>query len=167
MCPSHFLGQHFRRRYDGFVRFACLAVIAGCHAPPAAQPRPIKTNNGGALLISMQPANKPRLDGAYDFELLAQGAGKACVKRTTTIFFWIGMNDLSQLAPDPLTQQAIAAAAYDAITHLEGADTIMLTAVTADSDDETQTCATVYGRGVRFTKRTDPVPPKPVESPAN
>jgi len=42
---------------------------------------------------------------------------------------------VNELAPDRLTRQAVAAAASDAISRLEDADTILLTSVTADSED--------------------------------
>jgi len=53
---------------------------------------------------------------------------------------------------DRTTQQAIAAAAYEAISRLSGADTILITRVVAEGQGSGRVCATVHGRGVRIIK---------------
>lgn len=137
----------------------CLAVGVGCaEAPPVlapVQPQVI----GSGLLIDLSPANRPALVGALDFDLLAAGAGKACVDRGSLKHYWVAMDDLSKISPDPLTTQAIAAAVTDAVARLEDVDAILLTRVFTDSRGPDQVCATIVGRGVRLTKAEKPVDP--------
>ena len=135
------------------VRASLVVVVLGlgaCQKPP---PPPVvpPAVRGSALFVNMNPSGAPRLVGAYDFDLLAQGSGKACVFRGGDNVYWIGMSAVVQVTNDSQSQQAIAAAALDAISRLDDADTIVLTSVVTDSDGK-KTCATVMGRGVRLKK---------------
>jgi hypothetical protein len=56
------------------------------------------------------------------------------------------------MSNDETTRQAIAAAAYDAISRLDDVDTIVITRVVTDSQTPDRVCATVYGRGIRLAK---------------
>jgi len=90
--------------------------------------------------------------GAFGFALLAGGVGKACARRGgKRTVYWVGMEDLSKVDSDELTQQAIAAAAFDAISRLDDADSIVLTRVVAEGKVD-EVCATVSGRGIRLIK---------------
>jgi hypothetical protein len=104
------------------------------------------------LLLKVPVTGGLRLEGAYDFELLDEIGGKACAEEGDRMQYWIGLNDLDGLAHDPLTKQAIAAAALDAIGRLDDADTILITRVVADGKNGVRVCASVIGRAVRLTK---------------
>ena len=116
---------------------------------------------GNASLIDFQPKNAPSLSGDYDFELLEQVQGTRCLRRNELSVerYWLMFSGLENTASDPLTKQVIAAAAYDAMSHLEDADTIVVTRVVAKGTGPDKVCATVYGRGVRLTKKA--IPPDP------
>lgn len=129
-----------------------LTLGAACSPPPPPQEPAPPIRSGSSLLINMAPSGPLRFDGAYDFDLLDEVSGKACAEESDRQRYWIGMNDLDGLARDPVTRQAIAAAALDAIGRLDGADTILLTRVVADGKNGVRVCATVFGRGVRITK---------------
>ena len=120
--------------------FACVPTKSTAPKPPA-EP----TVSGSALLVDVSPVGRPALVGAYDFELLGQSTGTACVDRADNSSYWLGMNELAKLAPDPTTRQAIAAATLDATAKLE-ADTLVLTNVTTKAKG-TAVCASVFGRG--------------------
>lgn len=141
-------------------------LLACAVAPPEPEkprraPRPHVS--GGSLLLNMQPVNRPNLVGSYDFELLEEGAGKRCIKRSDVTVYWTGILDVDALAPDVLSRQAIAAAAHDAIQRLDGADSILLTRVVTVSEGPDERCATVIGRGIRLVKAR---PPAPAPTPA-
>ena len=94
--------------------------------------------------------------GAYDFQLLAAVRGRTCISRgNRTSVYWVGLQDLAQIHPDRLTQQAIAAAAFDAISRLRRADSLVITRVVAEGQGSDRICATVHGRGVRLIKEGD------------
>ena len=133
-------------------------VFLGC------APAPVPTS-GSTLFVNVRPTNAPPLLGAYDFELLGAGAGKACATRDSGTVYWVGLNELSRLSSDELTRQAIAAAALDAISRLDDADTILLTRVVTQAKGPDYICATVVGRGIRFTKAAPPKAPAPVSCP--
>lgn len=105
--------------------------------------------------------------GAYDFQLLAAVRGRTCISRSNrTSVYWVGLQDLSQMHSDRLTQQAIAAAAFDAISKLQRADTMVITRVVAEGQGSDRVCATVHGRGVRLIKEGDATEePEPVPAP--
>jgi hypothetical protein len=144
-----------------FVALAQLMLCA-CDPPPPRRPV-VPERSGASLLLNLSPANRPEVRGSYDFELLEAVGGKTCISRSNrTSVYWVGLQDLSQMHPDPLTQQAIAAAAYDAISRLEDADSIVLTRVVAEGQGSDRVCANVYGRGVRLIKAGEPAkPPTP------
>lgn len=108
------------------------------------------------MLLKVPVTGGLRLEGAYDFELLDEIGGKACAEEGDRMQYWIGLNDLDGLAHDPLTKQAIAAAALDAIGRLDDADTILITRVVADGKNGVRVCASVIGRAVRLTKAAPP-----------
>jgi hypothetical protein len=128
-----------------------LVMSDGCATEPV-QRMTTPEVNGGGMLIDLAPANRPRMVGALDFELLAGGVGKACVDRGSVKQYWVGMADLAKLSSDELTRQAIAAAAADALGRLDDTDSILLTRVVTESKGPDRICATIVGRGVRLTK---------------
>ena len=108
--------------------------------------------SGSSLVLDMNP-RAPHFEGSYDFDLLASVAGKSCVSRSnTSSTYWVGMVNLKAMAKDDLTREAIAAAAYDAISRLSDADSIVVTRVVTEGKGIQRVCATVYGRGVRLKK---------------
>jgi len=133
--------------------------LVGCWNP--AEPPPKPRLAGGALLLNLQPTNRPSIVGSYSFELLGQGTGKSCVTRGDDTIYWSGMTDLAELSSDRLTQQAIAAAMHDALTRLE-ADTILVTHVVTTSRTPDRVCANLVGRGVRLFKSPSKAEPPPV-----
>ena len=142
-----------------------VALTAACSPPPPPQEPAPPIRSGSSLLINMSPSGPLHFDGAYDFDLLDEVSGKACAEESDRQRYWIGMNELDGLARDPVTRQAIAAAALDAIGRLDGADTILLTRVVADGKNGVRVCATVFGRGVRITKAGHPSAAQPESSP--
>jgi hypothetical protein len=141
-----------------------LGMVVGCAVPPPpiVEPSP-PIRSGSSLLLKVPVSGGLKLNGAYDFELLDEVAGKACAEDGDRIQYWIGLNDLEGLAHDRVTKQAIAAAALDAIGRLADADTILITRVVADGKNGVRVCASVYGRAVRLTKASAP-PPAPLEA---
>ena len=134
-----------------------LVGFAACRPPPPAEPEPERS--GSTLLLDFRPVTRPPMVGAFDFKLLGGGVGKACVVRgTTTQAYWVGMDELAKLDSDRLTQQAIAAAAHDAISRLEDADSIVITRVVTEGKGSDKVCASIYGRGVQLTKAAEPTP---------
>ncbi len=118
--------------------------------------------SGSSQLLNLTPA-PPTFVGGFDFELFGQVEGKSCADRKNTeSTYWVGVTDLAKVSSDPLTRRAIAAAAFDAISHLD-ADSLVLTRVVAEGHGPDRVCATVFGRAVRLTKapivRAAPVPP--------
>jgi hypothetical protein len=129
-----------------------MVMLVGCATPPPPQEPAAPVRSGSSLLINVAPSGGPHFEGAYDFDLLDEVSGKACAEEADRTRYWIGMNDLESLARDPITKQAIAAAALDAIGRLADADTILITRVVADGKNGVRVCATVYGRAVRLMK---------------
>lgn len=133
----------------GMSRWWWVVLLAACHAQPIV--------NGGAML-NVQPAGRPQLVGAYDFDLLGSVRGKACLRRPalttqTVLAYWVGTLPFEGTPPkDPLTLGAIAAASTDAIDKISGADTILVTRVLTESSTPDEVCAYVYGRAVRIKK---------------
>jgi hypothetical protein len=126
-----------------------VVTLAACH--------PEAVVIGGAML-DVQPGERPRFVGSYDFDLLAPVRGKGCLKRTsptasTTIVYWMGTLPFGGAPPkDSLTLGAIAAASTDAIDKIAGADTILVTRVITEGQSPDEVCAYVYGRAVRLKK---------------
>jgi hypothetical protein len=120
-----------------------LVIVVAC-----TQPAP----SGSSLLLDLSPGTRPAVVGAYDFELLGSGTGRACATRDDATRYWVGLPELDRISRDPLTRQAIAAAAFDAITRLEDVDSIVVTRVTTEAKGPDQVCASIVGRGVRLRK---------------
>ena len=144
---------------------AAAAALSGCST--------YKEVSGSSLLLDVTP-RPPSFAGAYDFDLLEQVGGKACITRgNNSSTYWLGMTELAKLSSDSLTREAIAAAAFDAISRLDEADTLVLTRVVAEGNGVHRVCATVYGRGVRLKKAAPLLPTaernttKPVASPGD
>jgi hypothetical protein len=141
----------------------CLWVVLfalGSCAPPA------REISGSSLFVDLAPHGSPSVIGAYDFELLGSGAGKACATRGDRVTYWVGLADLDRMSDDELTRQAIAAAALDAISRLDDVDSIVITRLTTEAKSEDVVCATLVGRGVRLLKAKshhveEPPPPPP------
>ena len=137
-----------------------MCVVSGCLALVACQPPPVRRappeTSGSSLLLDLAPATRPAMVGAYDFQLLAAVRGRTCISRgNRTSVYWVGLQDLAQIHSDRLTQQAIAAAAFDAISGLQRADSLVITRVVAEGQGSDRVCATVHGRGVRLIKEGD------------
>jgi hypothetical protein len=146
-------------KYNRGMRRALFVVLAAC--VPTAQPRPL------APAVDATPhVSSPALS-AYEFELAGTGAGRACATRGDRISYWVGLADLDQMSSDPLVRQAIAAAALDAMSQLDGVDTLVITRVTTEATSADVVCASLVGRGVRLrssapvAQRPDPTPPAP------
>jgi hypothetical protein len=122
-----------------------LFALGSCAAPA-------RELSGSSLFVDLAPRGSPPVIGAYDFELLGSGAGKACATRGDHVTYWVGLADLDRMSDDELTRQAIAAAALDAISRLDDVDSIVITRVTAEAKTEDVVCATLVGRGVRLLK---------------
>lgn len=110
----------------------------------------------GSGLLNVQPS-PPSFSGTYDFDLLGPVVGKGCVRRDNEDRdFWVALPGLDRAAHDGPTNNAIAAAAFDAVTSLKEADTILVLRVVNEGTG-TKACATVYGRGVKIRKAGAPV----------
>ena len=133
--------------YDGHMISRTFLPLLLCSAACA----PALQEHTGAGLLNVTP-QPPRFAGSYDFDLLNVVAGKACAAHGASKIYWVGIDDLRKMSNDETTRQAIAAAAYDAISRLDDVDTIVITRVVAESQTSDRVCATVYGRGVRLAK---------------
>lgn len=136
------------------VLIAMASACAEARLPKIEEPAPDPERSGASSNIDFQPKNSPSLAGSYDFELLDQVQGTRCLRRNEldVTQYWSMMSGMEKLSDDRLTQQTVAAAAHDALSHLEDADTIVVTRVIATGSGSNKVCATVYGRGVRLTK---------------
>lgn len=95
------------------VLAGCMGLVA-CQPPPPLRRAPPEMS-GSSLLLDVAPATRPAMVGAYDFQLLGAVSGRTCISRSNrTSVYWVGLQDLAQMHSDRLTQQAIAAAAFDA-----------------------------------------------------
>ena len=131
-----------------------LVILLTTACQPQKPVRPVPPEvSGSTLLLDVAPATRPAMIGAYDFELLDAVGGSSCISRSNrSSVYWVGLQDLAMPNSDRVTQQAIAAAAYDAISRLEEADTIVLTRVVATGKGSDRVCVTVFGRGIRLIK---------------
>ena len=134
-----------------------IGLIAGCATAPVRaveEPEPDPERSGAATFVDFQPKNSPTLLGNYDFELLEQVQGTRCLRRNEldVATYWMMLSGLEKVSPDALTRQVVAAAAHDALSHLEDADTIVVTRVVATGSTANKVCATVFGRAVRLIK---------------
>lgn len=130
-------------------------LVGACTPEPRPEPRrPRPESTGSSLVIDLSPKGRPSLVGNFGFELLDEVSGKTCVTSAmrSEVRYWVGMPALDKLAPDLLTQQAIASAVHDAIARLEDADSLVVTRFVTESQGPDKICATVFGRGVRLTK---------------
>ncbi len=141
------------------VTIVALGLVVGvgaCEPPPVVEhPEPPPERTGSLMMIDLRPRNGPALDGSVGFELLDQIVGKTCVKRGDATTYWFGFGDLARVGPDPLTHQAVAAAAFDAISNIQDADSFILTYVLAQAKGPDKICAEVHGRAVRLVKGGD------------
>jgi len=139
------------------AKLAGLLVLAACGTTQV---------HGGAML-DVQPAAGPAFAGQYDFDLLEPVRGTACVSRTQQrerhVEVWLGRFALAPSPADRFARRAIAAASFDAIDRVEGADTLLVTRVLTDAGLHGETCAWVYGRAVRLKKAGAPAPIPPVD----
>jgi hypothetical protein len=145
------------RRYRGAM--LRLLVTGLLFAYACVQAANVRELDGAGLFIDVTPANRPALVGKLDFDLIPAGSGKACVDRYGTKQYWVGMDSVAKLSPDEFTRQAIAAAMQDAVSRLDDVDSILLTRVVTESKGPDRMCATITGRGVRFTKATTSATP--------
>lgn len=141
------------------VAFAmALSWLCSCQPPPPkrASPPPEPDLSGSSLFINVNPTGQLQLVGKYDFELLGPVTGTACVSRSDDNRYWFSMeSNLVRVSRDRDTQNAVSAAALDAIGQLKGADTLVLTSVTSKARSN-EICADVRGRAVRLVKLGHP-----------
>jgi type IV pilus biogenesis protein CpaD/CtpE len=136
--------------------FAMAAALAasGCASRPEI--------TGSALLLNMQPSSRPRLVGAYDFDLLDAVQGSACATRLAAgsdgAVYWFVGADLDKLSSDPLTSSSIRAAVFEALKNTPDADSLVVTRVVAEGHGPDKVCAIVYGRAIRLKKAGEPTP---------
>ncbi len=111
-----------------------------------------KQVNGGAVLVNMQPS-PPSFSGTYDFDLVNDVTGKACVYRgvESDEQYWVIAPGLERSSGDAATDQAMHAAVFNAVRSND-ADTMLLTSVVSKTDENGKTCATVYGKAVKIRK---------------
>jgi hypothetical protein len=131
-----------------------MVVVQACSTRPEV--------HGSSLPLNMQPARPPRFAGAYDFDLLDAVQGHACITRSDDAggpptVYWFAGAELGR-ASDPLTNQAIGAAAFDAVKDSPGADSLVITRVLSEGHGPNKVCATVYGRGIKLRKADAPAP---------
>lgn len=110
------------------------------------------TVSGSGLLLNMQPS-APSFSSTYDFDLLEAVTGHACVERNGAgegATFWVSLPGFTP-TNDRATNEAVGAAAFRATNSLDEADTILLTRLVTSTDGG-NTCATVFGRGVKIRK---------------
>jgi hypothetical protein len=114
------------------------------------------TQVSGSATLSMQPL-PPSFAGQYDFDLLDRVRGKACVKKggssfnTKSVAYWMAGIPFERLPSDPLTLSAVAAASFDAIEKIAGADTMLFTRLISEGKED-EVCAWVYGYAIRLKK---------------
>lgn len=134
-----------------------ILIVTGCaETAPVVKQEPEPERTGSALILDLNPTGRPDIAGRFGFELIeGVGVGKACVDRASTTEYWLGWSDLTKLKVDWLTRQAIAAAAFDALSRLEDADTIVVTRVLVEGKGSPRVCASVYGRALKLTKAAE------------
>jgi hypothetical protein len=112
----------------------------------------------GSTMLDVQP-RRPTFAGQFDFDLLGQVRGTACLKKSSgfdddKIIYWLASPAFKDIPND--SRGPIAAAALNAIDNLAGADTIVVTRVVTEPKGNDEVCAYVYGRGIRLTKAVSP-----------
>ena len=117
----------------------------------------------GSTMLNFQPP-PPSYLGQLDFDLMESSRGSACANLTGDHFTASNSNDvviywtelpLASTAPSQV-RGLIAAAALDAIEKSPHADTMIITRVVTEAKGHDETCAYVYGRGVRLKKAALP-----------
>jgi hypothetical protein len=97
--------------------------------------------------------------GTYDFELLGNVVGNGCAEAGSDLSLSAAV--LGVHLGSGLVGQAEAAAVFDALSKLQGADTVVITRTLTDGDTSSRVCATIYGRAVRLTKGPTIAPAMP------
>ena len=85
----------------------------------------------------------------------SQDTGTGRYASGTGIFsqtFWTATYNTDKFSDDKLTRAAVAAAAYEAVTSLEGVDSFIVTRVITTGRGPDAVCAKVFGRGLRLKK---------------
>lgn len=120
-------------------------ALAGCTTVPGL--------SGGAMPLSMSPP-PPQFATSFDFDLTSTLHGEKCVARgeLDRQLYWTAIQNIETFSNDRLTRGAIAAAAYEAVTQLEGIDSFIVTRVIATGHGPGMVCAKVFGRGLRLKK---------------
>lgn len=117
-------------------------MVTGCMSPSV---------SGSGLLLNVQPT-PPSFSSSYDFDLLEPVVGRGCAQRgADQNTYWTAIPGFDAKAYDAVTNRAIGAAAYNAVSAVRGADTLLLMRVVAEGEGD-RVCARVYGRGVRVRK---------------
>jgi hypothetical protein len=139
-------------------KIIALLILVGACAPQRSL---------GSAMLNLQPA-PPTFAGQYDFDLLDQVRGKACVNRaklqTGQVSYWFGGFAFPNPPSDSLTRAAIAAATADAIDRISRADSIVITRVVTEGQTAEEVCAYVYGRAIRLKKATPVSSETPAET---
>jgi hypothetical protein len=127
-----------------------LVTAVGCARAPQ------HVGNG---ILNVQP-DRPVFAGQLDFELLPSARGTACSKvhsgyavasgRGDVMLYW---SDLPIAGSAPTQVRGlVAAASLDALEKMPNADTMIVTRVMTEAKGPDETCAYVYGRGIRLKK---------------
>lgn len=158
------MGRAITRRTLGLVTMLGTIVLAtaGCAVRPPEAP----ATYAGRSLVNMGPGSSPIVSGTYDFDLLGEAQGAACAEwgqRNAAGFFTVLVNGRAAnysvalagatLASDDVrVNQAEAAAAFDALSKLKGADMLFITRSIVQSENPDRVCATVWGQVARLKK---------------
>lgn len=117
-------------------------ALAGCHA----------TVKDSRVYADMAPSSAPKMAGTYDFDLLDAVEGKGCVTAHDTTQYGVAVAGTALGVGMGLVPRAEAAAVFDALSKVKGADLVYVTRSKTEGDVMTGVCTTVYGRAVRLKK---------------
>ena len=150
-------------------RLLCLVTLAACGGVPIGKTSS-PTQPGVHTTFDVVPKGAPGYVTGYDFELLDAVQGTACYSRTDPNSFSAVVPGVDlTVATDYIATNALNAAAIDAISKLQGADTILITRMRTTKENDDKTCATIDGRGIRLLKPaggpTMPPPSPPAPEP--
>lgn len=127
------------------------AVLLALSMPACVAPGAV---NGGSF-VNAQPAAGIPMVGAYDFDILDELAGRACVKRSELagpngVRYWFA-GDGDRVVGEAAISAVRGLAILDALTKAKGIDTIFATRFIVTSKGD-ETCGEVFGRGIRYKK---------------
>lgn len=105
----------------------------------------------------------PAMAGTYDFDLLDAVTGTACVESDGHTSYAAALAG-ARLDGSGLVAQAQAAAVYDALARVKGADVLLVSRSLSQGDPQGRVCATVFGRAIRLKKGPTITPAAPVQA---